>query len=128
MNTTNPPEQDPRIYFAAERTFLAWLRTGLALMGIGFAVARFGLFLREIQPTALPHAPQSSGMSLVLGVCLVVLGVVVDLLATVNHVRLVRELREGTWQPGRVSVVAIGLAVFLAVCGAAMASYLIAIR
>lgn len=40
--------QDPRTYFAEERTFLAWIRTGLGLMGVGFAVARFGLFLREM--------------------------------------------------------------------------------
>ena len=39
---------DPRVYFAAERTLLAWVRTGLAMMGFGFVVARFGLFLREI--------------------------------------------------------------------------------
>jgi putative membrane protein len=38
---------DPRVDMAAERTFLAWIRTGLALMGFGFVVARFGLFLRE---------------------------------------------------------------------------------
>jgi hypothetical protein len=35
----------PSDYLAAERTFLAWIRTGLALMGFGFVVARFGLFL-----------------------------------------------------------------------------------
>ena len=40
-------ELDPRLYFAAERIFLAWIRTGLALMGFGFVVARFGLFLRN---------------------------------------------------------------------------------
>ena len=39
---------DPRVVFAAERTFLAWVRTGLALTGFGFVVARFGLFLREL--------------------------------------------------------------------------------
>lgn len=33
------PEEDPRVYFAAERTLLAWLRTGLGLIGVGFAVA-----------------------------------------------------------------------------------------
>jgi hypothetical protein len=41
-------EQDPRVYFAAERTFLAWIRTGLGLIGIGFAVSRFGLFFRQL--------------------------------------------------------------------------------
>jgi putative membrane protein len=35
----NSAENDPRIYFAAQRTFLAWIRTGLGLMGVGFAVA-----------------------------------------------------------------------------------------
>ncbi|HAB15828.1 MAG TPA: hypothetical protein DCE44_05190, partial [Verrucomicrobiales bacterium] len=37
---------DPRVFFAAERTLLAWIRTGLTIMGFGFVVARFGLFLR----------------------------------------------------------------------------------
>ena len=48
---------DPRVHFAAERTFLAWIRTGLALMGFGFVVARFGLFLKEVAggaPDTLP--------------------------------------------------------------------------
>jgi putative membrane protein len=41
-------EPDLRTYFAAEQTTLAWVRTGLAMMGFGFVVARFGLFLREL--------------------------------------------------------------------------------
>jgi putative membrane protein len=51
-----PSEEDPRVYFAAERTFLAWIRTGLGLMGIGFAVSRFGLFLRELR-AGTSHLP-----------------------------------------------------------------------
>ena len=48
MNESHDFSADPRIYMAAERTFLAWIRTGIALSGFGFVVARFGLFLREI--------------------------------------------------------------------------------
>ena len=42
-------DNDPRVYFAAERTLLAWVRTGLAVIGLGFVVARFGLFLRVLR-------------------------------------------------------------------------------
>jgi putative membrane protein len=39
-------DTDPRVYFAAERTLPAWIRTGIAMIGLGFVVARFGLLLR----------------------------------------------------------------------------------
>jgi putative membrane protein len=42
-----PPRGRANDYLANERTFLAWVRTSLALVGLGFVVARFGLFLRE---------------------------------------------------------------------------------
>jgi putative membrane protein len=38
------PVADLRDYLAEERTFLAWIRTGISLMGFGFVVARFGIF------------------------------------------------------------------------------------
>jgi len=43
---------DPRVFFAAERTLLAWIRTGLTVMGFGFVVARFGLFLDLLAASA----------------------------------------------------------------------------
>jgi hypothetical protein len=69
----DPPEQDPRVYFAAERTFLAWLRTGLALMGFGFVVAGFGLFLRDIALTAGSQVP-TAGASRWFGIGLLIVG------------------------------------------------------
>lgn len=124
----NDPAEDPRIYFAAERTFLAWLRTGLGLTGVGFAVARFGLFLRQLQPVQTHSPVHPTGISLWSGVALVALGVLVNASAAIRHVRLVRQLREGTWEPGKVSASAIALAVVLAAIGLGMAIYLVLVH
>lgn len=123
-----PAESDPRVYFAAERTFLAWIRTGLALMGIGFAVSRFGLFLRELRSSESRLPVHATGLSLWSGVALVALGVIVNVAATIRHFQLVHELSSGTWIPGRVSRNAVILALILAAVGIGMAVYLIIVR
>jgi putative membrane protein len=122
------PERDPRIYFAAERTFLAWIRTGLALMGFGFVVARFGWFLRELGLAAANPAAPASGFSLWVGTGLVAAGVVVNVTATVQHLRIVRHLNEGREVTGKPSASGVALALLLAATGMAMAVYLLSVR
>jgi putative membrane protein len=119
--------EDPRTYFAAERTFLAWIRTGLGLMGIGFAVARFGLFLREFQHNQPGGSVHGTGISVYSGVALVALGVTVNVLATTHHIRTVRALQSGTWTSS-ISGNAVVLACLLAVVGVAMGLYLLLLR
>jgi putative membrane protein len=127
----NTAQQDPRNYFAAERTFLAWLRTGLALMGFGFVVARFGLFLRELairQPQAAPVRLQPTGPSLWLGTGLVALGVMVNVTAALRHVRQVRTLAAGTWHGGQPSRMGVGIAFLLAAAGVGLTVYLLLVH
>jgi putative membrane protein len=121
-------ERDPRVYFAAERTFLAWIRTGLTLMGFGFVVARFGLFLRELGMGESQNRMRSTGVSLWLGTALVALGVVVNIGAAVNHFREVKQLHSGTWVAGRPSKTATGVALLLAAAGVCLAIYLVLVR
>jgi putative membrane protein len=120
--------RDPRIYFAAERTFLAWIRTGLALMGFGFVVARFGLFLKELSATRPELGVKSSGFSLVAGTGLIVIGVLVNITSSVTHYRTIEQLNRGEAAVGQHSFVAMVVALALALLGAGMSVYLIAFR
>lgn len=63
---------DPRVFFAVERTALAWNRTALTLMAFGFAIERFGLFMRMIveKETSVSH----SGVSFWVGQGFILLG------------------------------------------------------
>ena len=118
------PQSDLSNSLAEERTFLAWIRTGIALMGFGFVVARFGLFLRELSSLrTLPQIP-SSALSVPLGVGLLVAGVLVNILATLRHVRIARALSSGAPIATKPSTMGIVVALILAAAGLAMAIYL----
>lgn len=114
-------------YLAAERTFLAWLRTGLALMGFGFVVARFGLFLQQLQYVQHAPAVRSTGLSLWFGTALIAAGIVVSVLSALRHIRVVRDL-DANKAPSPGSLVHIvAVAAFLALVGLAMAVYLLSV-
>jgi len=115
-------------YLAAERTLLAWIRTGLALMGFGFVVARFGLFLQQIHVLDRSPVAESYGWSLWFGTALIVVGVVVNIFSGWHHLRLLRELDRGETEHSRPSTQAVVVAFFLALVGLAMAIYLVSVR
>jgi uncharacterized protein (DUF302 family)/uncharacterized membrane protein YidH (DUF202 family) len=115
-------------YLAAERTLLAWIRTGLALMGFGFVVARFGLFLQEVGISQQVPSERSYGFSLWFGTALIAAGVLVNVVSAWQHARLIHELDRGQVAPRRPATPPVAVAVFLAVVGLAMAIYLVSLR
>jgi putative membrane protein len=102
------------------------MRTGLALMGFGFVVARFGLFLREIAATGGAAAHEgSTGWSLWIGTVLIALGVAVSVISSVEYCRFVRSFQQGLPYTPRTALLAVSVAFILAILGIVMAIYLI---
>ena len=122
-------ESDPRVFFAAERTLLAWLRTGLTVMGLGFVVARFGLFLRllSLQPQGT-FGHNESGTSAALGVVFVLVGAVAILVATAQHRRYVATLPQANLPASYSRALAVVLSAVVGFLGLLLAAYLVVSR
>lgn len=105
---------------AAERTFLAWIRTSISVISLGFVVAKFGVWLRELadrlEPGSLPH---KSAASLPIGVGLMAVGGVLALLALWHYHAVNRAIDEDNVQANR------GLVTTVAVVVAALAALVI---
>jgi putative membrane protein len=122
-----PAKYSATDFLAAERNFLAWIRTGLALMGFGFVVARFALFLQEIRLAEPQLGARSYGVSIWFGTAMIALGVVVNIYASWRHVQLVRELNRGGTAFTKPSLGGLAVSLILAAVGLAMAVYLISV-
>jgi putative membrane protein len=82
---------DPRVFFAAERTLLAWNRTSLTLMAFGFVIERFGLFLHLL--SSKQGMPIERGISFWVGITFVLLGAYTAVAATVQYRKVIKTLK-----------------------------------
>jgi putative membrane protein len=119
-----PPTPSPsatRDLLANERTLLAWARTGVAIMGLGFVVARFGLAIRQLVGVGGAQAPR--GVSTAFGVALTLCGALLLVLATMRYRRVAEDILHNRvrWDP-RLGVLLTGL---LVLTGILLAVYLL---
>jgi putative membrane protein len=92
---------DPRVFFAAERTLLAWSRTSITVMVFGFVVERFGLLAKMLLPRGTEIIERS--ISFWIGLIFILFGVSLSAVSTIQYLRVLRTLKreeipEGYWR------------------------------
>jgi putative membrane protein len=109
-------------HLANERTFLAWIRTGLATITFGFVVERFNLLLREL---GLKSGQQASTThySAIIGVMLTIFGVLIMVVALLSFIRTRKAIDDEQFHPP--VVFAIVLTSMACIIGIVLATYLI---
>lgn len=114
---------DPRVFFAAERTLLAWQRTAVALIGLGFVIERFGLYIRNIEGEV--GVRLHVGPSLFFGVAFLLLGAAIAVVAAVQFTRFVHALSAKERPPHRAVWFAPAVNYVLAAAAVAMAAWFV---
>lgn len=110
----NKPAINPSDHLANERTFLAWIRTSIAMMGFGFVVVKFSLFIKQLSivlagKTILP----GKGFSASIGIALVAIGALLALLSYVRYNHTEKQLLNKTYHPSFVLSLLLTIAIVL---------------
>ena len=114
-----------RDHLANERTFLAWVRTGAAIVVFGFAIGRFSIAMRQL--TALQgHPMRTAGISVWMGAVAIVAGVALVVAGLVRYRKTRAQLDAGTFEPAGFVLDLITMLTVL--FGLALAGYLIYTR
>ena len=113
------------VYFAAERTLMAWIRAALGLMALGFVIDRFGLVVRTMTTAHADRIVQSTTLSFLAGAGLIALGALMAAVAAVRYAHFARRYRQtGDIDPGNGLAPAITFTVAVCLAGAIIAGYL----
>ena len=109
MSKDKGPNQDlPQQYLANERTFLAWIRTSISLIGLGFIIAKFSLFIAEFKiiiqnaadsnavNTSLPSSKTMTDYMSILGTGMVLLAIALIVFALKNYIQTDKAIKTGS--------------------------------
>lgn len=101
-------------HLANERTYLAWIRTSLAVIGLGFAVAKFGTWLRELsgQPACIAEASRGA-RSFMVGILMISTGGAIAIIAALRHRTVARQIEEGTVRSANVTVTVVTIIIVI---------------
>lgn len=104
---------DPRIYMAAERTFLAWVRTAISITVLGFVIDKFEFFLMQLQKVLHIHFAVEHQRLFQIGSFLIVMGVITIMLGITNFQRTVKHVDEGFYRTNVFLYTTYGVLIFL---------------
>ena len=109
-----PDDKKATEHLANERTFLAWIRTSIAVISLGFVVAKFGVWLRELATRLAPQTPiPSTGLSLPIGVAMMAMGGALAVLAAWHYHLVNLAIERGEVRANRGLIVAVTAGVAL---------------
>jgi putative membrane protein len=116
---------NPSDHLANERTFLAWIRTSIAIMGFGFVVVKFALFVKQVsliltnKQTVLP----GKGYSTQIGILLVAVGAFMAMYSYLRYRTTERQLMNQAYKPSVLP--ALILTIGIVIVGTLLVIYLI---
>ena len=112
-------------YLANERTFLAWIRTSIAVISLGFVVAKFSVWLRQLTVRLDPQAHTSgTGPSLIIGIVMMATGAVLAALSAQRYHAVNQDIERGQVTPSRGLITFV--TVMVVVLGVTLIAYMIA--
>lgn len=116
---------DPRVFFAAERTLLAWVRSGLAVIALGLVIDKFGLLITVLMTAKGNTIQAHHDLSHYLGILLIVIGTAITLGAQYNHHMFVKSLPVEDLPKQAIVRLDWFLTLSIAIVGALLAAHLI---